>query len=200
MTAVGSAIADGDAAGATGAFVGATGGVLETYTPGIGENLQNSEALATNVVKAGQDGDVGAVITTSADLAAQQVDNEKTSTLIHGLGEDTAKGVAVGGAEGMLVALNGAAVTSNQVLNDGATIPDSSKHYTDANGIELSEDQIDAILATAGITEAPENNAEALVPDLTLTPVSSEPMAQQVVVEPVPQPEAPIVIIPATQD
>ena len=39
VTAVGTNIANGDAAGATGALVGATGGVLETYTPGIGENL-----------------------------------------------------------------------------------------------------------------------------------------------------------------
>jgi len=113
VTAVGTNIAKGDAAGATGALVGATGGVLETYNPEIGENLKNSEALATGVVQAGQDGDVGAVITTSADLAAQQIANEQTSALIHGLGVDTAAGVEVGGAEGALLALNHAAATTN---------------------------------------------------------------------------------------
>jgi len=126
------------------------------------------------------------VITTSADLAAQQIDNEQTSTLIHGLGEDTAAGVAVGGAEGVLLALNEATVTTNQVLNEDAMIPDSSKHYTDVNGNELSEEQIDAILATAGITETPENDAEAPVPEPILTPVVSEPIAQSEVVESVP--------------
>lgn len=90
--------------------------------------------MATGVVQAGQDGDVGAVITTTADLAAQQIANDQTSALVHGLGVDTAAGVAVGGAEGVLLALDHAAVTTNEVLNEDATIPDSPKTYTDSNG------------------------------------------------------------------
>jgi len=137
------------------------------------------------------------VITTSADLAAQQINDEQASALIHGLGEGTAAGVTVGGAEGVLLALNDAAVTTNQVLNED-TIPDSPKHYTDANGNEFSPDQIDAILATAGITTTPEPAAPETIPTPAI--VVQEPTAQQVVIETAPQPVTPIVTTPATQD
>jgi len=142
------------------------------------------------------------VIAAGADLAAEQVANEQTSALIHGLGADTAAGVAVGGAEGLLLTLDNAAVTTNQVLNENAVIPDSPKQYTDANGNALSEEQIDAILATAGITEAAQEPAPQLVtvepaPAVVQPAAAVEQPAAAAAIETIPQsatPEVPQIV------